>query len=73
MDKAVILTNIEEILPKVQQWITYKEASFEPEEMNIVKLVAAAIMPGKLLNFGCTPCAGEVLTTIWSYYQREKK
>jgi hypothetical protein len=72
MTKADILTNIETILPKLKQWIQYKEASFEPEEMQIVKEVAAAILPDRMISWGCTSCAGEILTLIWSYYQREK-
>ncbi|WP_428329029.1 hypothetical protein [Mucilaginibacter sp.] len=72
MEKAEILNLIEQILPKIQQWIIYKEASFEPDEMQIVKQVAAVIQPGRVFNLNCTPCAGELLTLIWSYYQREK-
>ena len=71
MTNEDILTKIEVILPKLQQWIFKKEASFEPEEMKLVKEIAAAILPGKVINYGCTPCAGELLKTIWSYYQRE--
>ncbi len=72
MNKEDILTLIETILPKLQQWITFKEASFEPEEMVIVKQLATTILPGRIISWGCTPCAGEILSIIWAYYQREK-
>ena len=72
MDNIEILKNIEMILQKLQQWITYNEASFEPEELAIVKEIGKDILPSRLINYACPPCVGELLTTIWSYYQREK-
>lgn len=72
MSKQDILTNIEIILPKLQQYIQYKETSFEPNELTIVKQIAAQIQPNRIFAWGCSPCAGEALTIIWSWYQREK-
>ena len=72
MDNQNILSMIETILPKLEKWIIFKETSFEPNELSIAKDIAASILPGKVINWTCSPCASEVLTTMWSFYQREK-
>lgn len=71
MEKSEILNKIEQILPELQQWITYKEASFEPEKLQILKEVAAALQPGQVINWSCSSCSAQTLTIIWSWYQRE--
>lgn len=72
MTNPEIITQIETILPKLEKWIIFKEASFDPNELNVIKDLATTLLPGRIINWSCSPCASEILTIIWSFYQREK-
>ncbi|MGY4540067.1 hypothetical protein ACVW0P_004509 [Mucilaginibacter sp. UYNi724] len=73
MTKQEILTSIELILPKLQYYAVHKEASFDSQELAVLKGVVKAIMPERIISFTCSPCVGEFITIVYSYYQRESQ
>ena len=73
MEKDDILTKIEVVLPKLQHYAAYKEVTLDATELAIIKEIAPAILPDRGVNFNCSPCAGEFLTILYSYYQRESQ
>lgn len=73
MSKEDILSMILPLLPKLQQWMQYKNVALEAPEREQVKVLAGVLAPGRTFCFHCSPSVGELLTIIYSYYQRESQ
>jgi hypothetical protein len=72
MTKNEMLDNIEIILPQLQQYITFKEATLNESQRNILLTVGREIIPNRTFNLACGSCGVELIQIIWGYYQREK-
>lgn len=72
MTPKEILEQIEIILPKLQQYITYKETTLDDSERTILTAVGKAIVPDRSYSLACGSCGVELIQIVWAYYQREK-
>lgn len=72
MSKKEILVNIESILPILEQWVKNKEVVASGGDMDIIKELAKVLVPERTWCWTCSAGKGELLTIIYSYYQREK-
>ncbi|QEC78751.1 hypothetical protein [Mucilaginibacter ginsenosidivorax] len=73
MTKADILSKIDTVLPMLQQWMQYKEVVASGADMDTIKELAAVIVPERTWCWTCPAGKGELLTIIYSYYQRESQ
>lgn len=72
MTKADILSKIESVLPILSQWMQYKEVVASGADMDTIKELAKILVPERSWCWTCSAGKGELLTIIYSYYQREK-
>lgn len=73
MTPEEILEQIEIILPKLQQYITYKETTLDDAERTILTTVGRAIVPDRTYSLACGSCGVELIQIVWAYYLRESR